>query len=84
MTGAAHHEARLVEQPDLLQLHAVRAVCAVPLVASGGAGTMAHFSEVFQQADVDGALAASVFHSGAIAIPALKNYLSAAGIQIRC
>ena len=69
---------------DLLQLHAVRAVCAVPLVASGGAGTMAHFSEVFQQADVDGALAASVFHSGAIAIPALKNYLSAAGIQVRC
>ena len=58
---------------DLLQLSAVRTVCSVPLVASGGAGTMAHFSQVFQQADVDGALAASVFHSGAIAIPALKN-----------
>ena len=69
---------------DLVQLNAVRAICAVPLVASGGAGTLAHFRDVFQQADVDGALAASVFHSGAIAIPALKHYLQDAGIQVRC
>ena len=69
---------------DLLQLNAVRAICSVPLVASGGAGTLAHFRDVFQEADVDGALAASVFHSGAIAIPALKHYLQAAGIQVRC
>ena len=69
---------------DLPQLRAVREVCGVPLVASGGAGSMAHFSEVFQQADVDGALAASVFHSGAIAIPALKQFLQAAGVQVRC
>ncbi len=69
---------------DVLQLIAVRSVCVVPLVASGGAGTLAHFSEVFQQADVDGALAASVFHSGAITIPALKHNLQASGIKIRC
>ncbi len=48
-----------------------RALCQVPLIASGGAGAMEHFAEAFDQADVDGALAASVFHSGAIAIPEL-------------
>ena len=69
---------------DVAQLSAVRELCSVPLIASGGAGTLAHFSDVFLQSDVDGALAASVFHSGAIAIPALKHYLHAAGIQIRC
>ena len=69
---------------DIAQLSAVRALCSVPLIASGGAGTMDHFSDVFLQADVDGALAASVFHSGAIAIPALKQSLQASGIKIRC
>src|SRR5690606_38288431 len=49
---------------DVAQLQAVRAVCDVPLVASGGAGTAAHFVEAFRDADVDAALAASVFHSG--------------------
>jgi imidazole glycerol-phosphate synthase subunit HisF len=69
---------------DLAQLQAVRAICRVPLVASGGAGSMAHFSDVFQQADVDAALAASVFHTGAIAIPELKDYLKRAGVMVRC
>jgi cyclase len=55
----------------------------VPLVASGGAGAMAHFVDVFREADADAALAASVFHSGAIAIPALKRSLRAAGIEVR-
>ncbi|MDE2280811.1 MAG: imidazole glycerol phosphate synthase subunit HisF, partial [Xanthomonadaceae bacterium] len=59
---------------DLEQLGAVRALCHVPLVASGGAGAIEHFRAAFVDADVDGALAASVFHSGAIAIPALKQY----------
>jgi len=68
---------------DLEQLQAVRAVCQVPLVASGGAGEVQHFIDVFAQADVDGGLAASVFHSGTIAIPELKAALSAAGISIR-
>src|SRR5690606_5704434 len=48
---------------DIEQLRAVREICQVPLIASGGAGEMAHFSGVFEQASVDGALAASVFHS---------------------
>jgi cyclase len=68
---------------DLEQLRAARDVCAVPLIASGGAGRPEHFSEVFAAADVDGALAASVFHSGAIAIPALKRRLRADGIEVR-
>ena len=68
---------------DIAQLRAVRARCAVPLVASGGAGEPAHFEQVFSEADVDAALAASVFHSGSIAIPALKRYLREHGIEVR-
>ena len=68
---------------DLEQLGAARAVCHVPLVASGGAGAPVHFRDVFRAAHVDGALAASVFHSGAIAIPDLKRYLLAEGIEVR-
>jgi cyclase len=68
---------------DIEQLAAARAVCAVPLVASGGAGAPAHFVAVFAEADVDAALAASVFHSGSIAIPALKRELQAAGVEVR-
>ena len=68
---------------DLEQLKQVRAACQVPLIASGGAGEMQHFSDVFVQADVDGALAASVFHKGIIAIPALKQFLLAANLEIR-
>jgi len=68
---------------DIDQLKAVRALCEVPLVASGGAGEVAHFIEVFRDADADAALAASVFHSGAIAIPALKRHLREAEIEVR-
>ena len=68
---------------DIEQLARVRAVCQVPLIASGGAGTMQHFREVFERADVDGALAASVFHTAAISIPALKRYLIGAAIPMR-
>jgi len=68
---------------DIEQLSAVRAICKVPLIASGGAGTPEHFVDVFVRADVDGALAASVFHSGAIAIGELKIHLGDHGIPIR-
>jgi len=68
---------------DIAQLRAVRAVCQVPLVASGGAGATEHFAQVFQRTDVDAALAASVFHSGEIAIPDLKKSLRADGIEVR-
>jgi cyclase len=68
---------------DLPQLAAVRDVCGVPLIASGGAGSMEHFKEVFEVARVDGALAASVFHTAAIDIRELKPFLAAAGIAVR-
>ena len=68
---------------DIDQLRAVREVCEVPLVASGGAGAMEDFSRVFREADVDGALAASVFHAGLIAIPDLKRYLVTRQIEVR-
>jgi cyclase len=68
---------------DLPQLTAARQVCRVPLIASGGAGAREHFEAVFRQAHVDGALAASVFHSAELPIPALKAYLIEAGIAIR-
>ena len=65
------------------ELAAVRAICQVPLIASGGAGAREHFAEVFNRARVDGALAASVFHTATIEIGELKRYLAAAGIAIR-
>lgn len=68
---------------DIAQLKAVRAVCDVPLIASGGAGSTAHFEAVFKEAQVDGALAASVFHKQVIAIPDLKRDLAAAGLEMR-
>lgn len=68
---------------DIAQLTAVRRECSVPLIASGGAGTAEHFAEVFNVANVDGALAASVFHSGALPIPHLKTFLRDSSIEIR-
>ena len=68
---------------DLVQLKALRAILHIPLVASGGAGEIAHFNDVFRIAGVDGALAASVFHKVVISIPRLKEQLIADGIPIR-
>ncbi|MFT4089737.1 MAG: imidazole glycerol phosphate synthase subunit HisF [Asticcacaulis sp.] len=68
---------------DLKQLRLVRDLINIPLVASGGAGATEHFTDVFEQADVSGALAASVFHKKIIHIPDLKRDLKAAGIPVR-
>ena len=68
---------------DIEQLRAARAACLVPLVASGGAGAPEHFRDVFVQASVDGALAASVFHSGELTIGALKRFLTSRDIEVR-
>ncbi|MBP8783768.1 MAG: imidazole glycerol phosphate synthase subunit HisF [Paludibacter sp.] len=55
----------------------------VPVVASGGAGTMAHFVDVFNEGKADAALAASIFHYKEIGIPELKQYLKNEGIEVR-
>ena len=68
---------------DIAQLQRIRAISSVPLIASGGAGTMEHFAAVFTDAGVDGALAASVFHRGLIHIGTLKGFLRDAGIEVR-
>lgn len=68
---------------DLGQLKAVRRILSIPLIASGGAGREKDFTDVFTQASVDGALAASVFHSGQIHIPDLKTYLKNENIEVR-
>ena len=68
---------------DVAQLAAVRTACDVPLIASGGAGAMSHFADVFRTAKVDGALAASVFHSAEINIAELKSHLVDHAIPMR-
>jgi len=55
----------------------------VPVIASGGAGTMDHFADVFAIGNADAALAASVFHYGEIEIPELKAFLEMRGIEVR-
>ena len=68
---------------DVEQLAQARSLLTIPLIASGGAGAVSHFLDVFEQADVSGALAASVFHTGAIAIPDLKASLAGSGLEMR-
>lgn len=68
---------------DVPQLRAARELCAVPLIASGGAGAEEHFLQVFSEADVDGALAASVFHDGTVRLPELRRYLLEQGVAVR-
>jgi len=58
-------------------------ILTIPLIASGGAGTMEHFADVFTLGKADAGLAASIFHFHEIAIPDLKNYLRGQGICVR-
>jgi cyclase len=55
----------------------------IPVVASGGAGTMDHFAEVFTKGTADAALAAGIFHENVVSIPSLKKYLKSKSIPIR-
>jgi len=68
---------------DCTQLDMIRDNCHVPLIASGGAGKMCHFLDVFQSANVDGALAASVFHNAEIDIGDLKRFLDESDVHVR-
>ena len=67
-----------------LELTASISSCAaIPVIASGGAGTMAHFKDVFTAGRADAALAASIFHFKEISVPDLKSYLKCQGIVMR-
>ena len=68
---------------DIDQLSSIREICTVPLIASGGAGTIQHFIDVFKKTNVDGALAASVFHKSLINIQNLKEELDNSNIEVR-
>lgn len=68
---------------DIAQLKRMKKSVSIPVIASGGAGSPNHFKNVFEQSNVDGALAASVFHKKIIAIQDLKKYLIKEKIEIR-
>ena len=68
---------------DIEQLISVKDAVSVPVIASGGAGDYQHFTELFKQTNIDGALAASVFHSGKIPINDLKAFLRAQSVEVR-
>ena len=68
---------------DIEQLQRARQILTIPLIASGGAGDKFHFKEVFEQTNVDGALAATVFHKQIIGIKELKAYLKNEKIEVR-
>ncbi len=68
---------------DTKQITQLRSLSTVPFIASGGAGSMDDFAQVFQTCNVDGALAASVFHSRKIIISDLKRFLSQKNIEVR-
>ena len=68
---------------DCEQLRRARELCAVPLVASGGAGCREHFLDVFAGTSVDAALAASIFHDNTMTINELKLWLAGAGVHLR-
>ena len=68
---------------DIEQLQKVRQLINIPLIASGGAGKISDFIDVFKEADVDGALAAGIFHRNEVTIPELKKELKNKGIKVR-
>jgi cyclase len=68
---------------DIPLLRAIRGACNLPVIASGGAGTVQHFVDVFREADADAALAASLFHYAELAIGDLKDALAREGIIVR-
>lgn len=68
---------------DIALTRAVSEAVSVPVIASGGAGTMAHFAEVLTEGKAGAALAASLFHDGKLSIPELKAWLAEAGVPVR-
>jgi cyclase len=68
---------------DLELTRAIADAVSVPVIASGGAGTLEHFREAFVEADASGALAASLFHFGTYTIAEVKDYLAERGLEVR-
>ena len=68
---------------DLAMTKAVTGAVSIPVIASGGCGSLAHFAEVFEKTDCDAALAASLFHFGELTVPQVKDYLRERSIPVR-
>lgn len=68
---------------DLAMTKAVTDAVSIPVIASGGCGSLAHFAEVFEQTNCDAALAASLFHFGELTVPQVKDYLRGQNILVR-
>ena len=68
---------------DLPMLRAVTEAVRIPVIASGGCGTLGHFVQVFEQTDADATLAASLFHFGALTVGQVKEYLHNRNIPVR-
>ena len=68
---------------DIALCKAVRDIVDVPVIASGGCGSLQHFAEVFDEDAADAALAASLFHYGEVSVPQVKRYLKERGIAVR-
>lgn len=68
---------------DIPMLKAVVDAVSIPVIASGGAGKLSDFADVFRESGCDAALAASLFHYGELTVPQVKEYLRAEGIPVR-
>jgi len=68
---------------DLDMTRAVTDAVNIPVIASGGCGSLAHFTEVFKETNADAALAASLFHFGELTVPQVKTYLAEQNIPVR-
>ena len=68
---------------DLAMTKAATDAVSIPVIASGGCGSLAHFAEVFEQTNCDAALAASLFHFGELTVPQVKEYLESRQIPVR-
>ena len=68
---------------DLAMTRAVADAVSIPVIASGGCGSLQHFAEVFEQTNCDAALAASLFHFGELTVPQVKEYLKGRDIPVR-
>lgn len=68
---------------DLSMTRAVTEAVGIPVIASGGCGSLEHFEEVFVETGCDAALAASLFHFGELTVPQVKDYLRSKKIPVR-
>ena len=68
---------------DIEMTRAVTQAVSIPVIASGGCGSLEHFSQVFEETGCDAALAASLFHFGELTVPQVKEFLRGKNVPVR-